>query len=138
MNEKSLQYFMSSSSPQYFQAKTHASPLKTHRGGLVASGAYFYDTPTDLRLPDEGRNKKMMSISCRLHMLCAKDRYAFCHNEYVSDDGNSGKIAPHQTMGYLLHGPLLNVKASANLRFAANGLEAGKWHRRLSKRQLCV
>ena len=52
------------------------------------------------RLPDVGRNKGMMAFSCHLHMLCAKDEYALCHNEYASDGGNRGKIAPHQSMGY--------------------------------------
>ena len=54
--------------------------------GLVVSGADFYDTPTDLRLPDLGRNKKMAPSSCRLHMLCAEDGYAFCRIGYVGDD----------------------------------------------------
>ena len=40
--------------------------------GLIVSGDIFWDAPTDLRLPDLGRNQKMMLSSCCLHMLCAK------------------------------------------------------------------
>ena len=53
--------------------------------GLVVSGANVYDTPTDLRVlvPDLGRNQMMVSSSCRLHMLYAKDGYAFFHTRCV-------------------------------------------------------
>ena len=54
--------------------------------GLVVSGANFYDTPTDLRLPDLGWEKRMVSFSCRLHMLYTEDGYAFCRIGYVSKD----------------------------------------------------
>ena len=37
--------------------------------GLVVSGANFNDTPTDQRLPDLGRNQKMMLSSCHLHIV---------------------------------------------------------------------
>lgn len=52
--------------------------------GLVPSGANFYIlTLKTLRIPDLERNRKMMSLSCYIHMLCAKNGYAFY---YVSDD----------------------------------------------------
>ena len=39
--------------------------------GLVASDANFLDIelPTDLRLPDSGRNEEMMLLSCHLHII---------------------------------------------------------------------
>ena len=56
----------------------------SHR--LVVIAAIFEDTSTDLRLPDLGRNKKMMSSSCRLHMFCAKHGYASCHIGCIGGD----------------------------------------------------
>ena len=60
--------------------------MKVSHGLVITSDASLYDTPTDLRLPDLERNQKMVSSSCRLHMLCAKDGYASHHNECISDD----------------------------------------------------
>ena len=37
--------------------------------GLVIIGAYFQDTPTDLPIPDFGRNQKMMFSSCHFHIV---------------------------------------------------------------------
>ena len=39
-----------------------------------------------VRLPDLGRNQKMMFLLCYLHMLYAKDEYAFRHDGYISGD----------------------------------------------------
>ena len=59
--------------------------------GLVVNDAKFYDTSTDLRLLDLERNQKMMSSSCRLHMLCAEDGYAFGHNGCISGDASKAR-----------------------------------------------
>ena len=53
----------------------------------MRSSAILYDTATDLRVSDLGRNKNMMFSSCHLHMLYVEGRVNTpCHNEYVSGD----------------------------------------------------
>ena len=48
--------------------------------GLVLSGANFYILAlTNLRLSGLGRDRKMMSLSCYIHMFCVKNVYAFCY-----------------------------------------------------------
>ena len=37
--------------------------------------AWYYDTATDLRVPDLGRNKNMVFPSWHLHMLYTEDGY---------------------------------------------------------------
>ena len=39
-------------------------------------------TLTDLRVPDLGWNQKLMSSSCQIHVLRAKDGYASCRSGY--------------------------------------------------------
>lgn len=65
--------------------------MNVSHGLVVISGANLYDTLTDLRLSDLKRNQKMMSSSCRFHMLCAKNGYAFWHNECINDDTSETK-----------------------------------------------
>ena len=38
---------------------------------------------TSVRLPDLGRNQKMMFNSCHIHRLYAQGNFRFCHNECV-------------------------------------------------------
>ena len=51
---------------------------------------YAY-TLAGLRLPDLGRDQRMMFFSCHFHILCPKDGYAFCHNGYVDDDASEAR-----------------------------------------------
>ena len=44
---------------------------------------FFGNTPTNLRSPDLGRNLKMVSNPCHIHMLCAKGGSASFHNECI-------------------------------------------------------
>ena len=50
---------------------------------MVASGAYFFNIPRD---PHLGRNQKLMLLSRRLHMSCAKHGYASCHFGCIGGD----------------------------------------------------
>ena len=52
----------------------------------------LFDTPTNPRSPDLGRNPKMIFYSYRLHMLCAKDEYASCHNGCIRWRCMGGRI----------------------------------------------
>lgn len=44
---------------------------------------YSHITLTDPRVPDLGRNPRMVFTSFYIHMVCAEDGYAGCHYEYL-------------------------------------------------------
>ena len=71
-------------------------------GGGVKFDETDDNTPTNLRLPDLRRNRKMVSLSYRFHVFCAKDEYVFCHNLYVSDDA-SGEESTTPDHGISFH-----------------------------------
>lgn len=54
-------------------------------------------TPTNLPLPDLGRNWKMMSSPCPSRMLYAEGGFSLCHNEHIRE--HEAKIASHQIIG---------------------------------------
>ena len=90
----------------YRAVLTMAACNETISHGLLVSGANLYDTPTDQRLPDLGRNQKMMLSSCHFHIVFMPSSYALCQTRVsvlsywvYGWRCMGGRIAPHQTMG---------------------------------------